>query len=169
MTSRKFGYAGLENGKDCYCGNTLPKGRAPGTSGCGKPCAGNSVERCGGTSSLSLFRSTNFVFPSRPQSVSGYNYRGCFAEPRRGRVLYGPRYSDKSRMTIESCLSFCKQQSPPLKFAGVENKKTCICGDSINPRTSPQGPGKCNSLCTGNKLQFCGAAGYIDVYKMSNK
>lgn len=51
-----FAYAALEQGTDCWCGNTL----APGTvrvrkSDCTFPCSGDAYESCGGARRLAVF------------------------------------------------------------------------------------------------------------------
>lgn len=46
-------YAGLEYGRECWCGSELQK---PDTSNdCNMPCLGNSTEICGGNWALSLY------------------------------------------------------------------------------------------------------------------
>lgn len=50
-----FGYAGLESGFQCFCGDVTA---SPGTvvdAGCDIPCAGNDAELCGGALRLSVF------------------------------------------------------------------------------------------------------------------
>jgi len=48
--------AGLENGKDCYCGNATTNGASTAPdSDCNIMCAGDASENCGGTYSLGLY------------------------------------------------------------------------------------------------------------------
>ncbi|PNS16603.1 WSC domain-containing protein 2 [Sphaceloma murrayae] len=52
-------YMGLEYGKQCFCGNSIPADRVPQSSQlgqCNMPCAGNSSQICGGGSQLSLYK-----------------------------------------------------------------------------------------------------------------
>ncbi|KAF2153926.1 putative WSC domain protein, partial [Myriangium duriaei CBS 260.36] len=52
-------YAGLEYGKQCFCGNSVATDRLPQASqlgACNMPCAGNSSQVCGGGSQLSLYK-----------------------------------------------------------------------------------------------------------------
>ncbi|KAG8626755.1 hypothetical protein KVT40_005700 [Elsinoe batatas] len=54
-----FQYMGLEYGKQCFCGNSLPSDRVPSSTTygqCNMPCAGNSTQLCGGGSQLSLYK-----------------------------------------------------------------------------------------------------------------
>ncbi|KAF2085078.1 WSC-domain-containing protein [Saccharata proteae CBS 121410] len=57
--SQGYAYAGTEYGTECYCGNTLPSGRAPKTGmlgNCNMPCGGNPNVMCGGSQALSLYQ-----------------------------------------------------------------------------------------------------------------
>ncbi|PSN59421.1 WSC-domain-containing protein, partial [Corynespora cassiicola Philippines] len=54
-----FTYAGLEFGRECYCGNELPEANAPqdGIMGsCTMECAGDDSQFCGNAGALSLYR-----------------------------------------------------------------------------------------------------------------
>ncbi|KZT62267.1 WSC-domain-containing protein [Calocera cornea HHB12733] len=49
-----FVLAGVENGDQCYCGNTVDNGASP-SDGCDMPCSGDSTNTCGGNYRLTLF------------------------------------------------------------------------------------------------------------------
>ncbi|KAF4554906.1 Hypothetical protein D9617_3g019750 [Elsinoe fawcettii] len=54
-----YQYMGLEYGKQCFCGNSIPTDRVPSSTTygqCNMPCAGNSSQICGGGSQLSLYK-----------------------------------------------------------------------------------------------------------------
>jgi hypothetical protein len=161
--SRNYGLAGIENGKDCYCGNTILNGGIAKAKACITPCGGNTLERCGGAKSMSLFQITNFVFPSHPKIVQNYQYQGCYKEPNRGHVLSGPSFKSTAGMTVESCVAFCRNQVPIHIYAGMTNGIQCFCGSTRLP-AALQGPSVCNSLCSGNKTEFCGGSNYLDIY-----
>lgn len=66
-------YAGIENGNQCFCGQTLDDGKvtqpADGISvsqngGCTSPCQGNKTQSCGGPNRLLVFQGK-----SKPPSV----------------------------------------------------------------------------------------------------
>jgi len=53
--ARNFEYAGTQWGEQCFCGDSPPRfGQAPGR--CSRPCAGNSMESCGGDFANSVYR-----------------------------------------------------------------------------------------------------------------
>ncbi|KAG0636289.1 hypothetical protein HOY80DRAFT_891585 [Tuber brumale] len=52
-----YEYAGLEYGRECWCGNTLASGAVPApATECRMKCAGNALEYCGAGSRLSLYK-----------------------------------------------------------------------------------------------------------------
>jgi hypothetical protein len=67
-----FAYAGLEYGRECYCGNEPASGSVvaspasdPSAAGCSMTCAGNNREYCGGPSRLSLCASCEDALTSK--------------------------------------------------------------------------------------------------------
>ncbi|KAH8882217.1 WSC-domain-containing protein [Thozetella sp. PMI_491] len=51
-----YAYAGLEYGRECYCGNSFQAGSIPAPiTDCSFLCAGNSSEYCGGSSRLDVY------------------------------------------------------------------------------------------------------------------
>jgi len=49
-------YAGLENGRECYCGDTLAGGTLAPASECNKPCTGNGEQLCGGKNRVDVYQ-----------------------------------------------------------------------------------------------------------------
>ena len=52
-----YTYAGLQYGKECFCGNSIAPGLL-GAQKCTMPCAGNPAQYCGGPQKLSVYRKT---------------------------------------------------------------------------------------------------------------
>jgi len=97
------------------------------------PCANNTQEFCGGSSRVSVFNNTAYVYPSSPQTVGNYSYLGCYHEATAGRLLSGPSYSNSTGMTVESCTSFCQANLPNGAYAGVEYAQECYVSIYILP------------------------------------
>ncbi|KAI9774328.1 MAG: hypothetical protein M1840_004222 [Geoglossum simile] len=116
--SSGFGLAGLEYGRECYCGNALSPHSALGQTGCNMACSGNQFELCGGPSRLSIYNSTTYVPPSTVQTAGNYTFKGCFAEASGGRLLNNGGYTNSTGMTVESCVAYCEAGSHA--YAGVE-------------------------------------------------
>ncbi|KAH8807745.1 hypothetical protein F5884DRAFT_900089 [Xylogone sp. PMI_703] len=55
-------YAGVENGNECYVGNTILNEAEP--QGCNTPCAGAPDELCGGNSRINIYQDSTWQQPS---------------------------------------------------------------------------------------------------------
>jgi hypothetical protein len=54
-----YGYAGVENSNECFCGNSVAADKMPTVTPMGKclsPCVGNSLQNCGGYGFIGLYR-----------------------------------------------------------------------------------------------------------------
>ena len=70
-TSGYFVYFGLENGTDCYCGNTIDKPAYVSILECNKPCSGDPFEFCGGASRMNILK-TQTKCQKADEFVSGF-------------------------------------------------------------------------------------------------
>jgi hypothetical protein len=87
---------------------------------CNMVCSGNNAEMCGGSSLVSIFNNTAYVYPGNPSTVGAYVYQGCYKEVTNGRLLSAASYSNSTAMTVESCTAFCQSNLPNGVYAGVE-------------------------------------------------
>jgi len=55
--SKGFEWAGMEYGRECYCGKSAPPQDRMGYSRCTTPCAGNGNQYCGAAQRLSTYKS----------------------------------------------------------------------------------------------------------------
>lgn len=65
-------------------------------------------------------------------------------------------------MTVESCLTACKDQGYP--FAGVEFGSQCWCGVVLANDTQKVDTSQCAMPCNGNSKEICGGSAKINVY-----
>ena len=163
--NNNYGLAGLEFSQECYCGNALQNYGAVGQTGCNMVCSGNSSELCGGSSRLSIYNSTSYVPPTTVKQVGTYVSIGCYNEASQGRILSGASYVNATGMTVESCVNYCSAAG--ATYAGVEYAQECYCGSSLPSTATTADASNCNMLCTGNKKEFCGSGGHLDVYQNS--
>ena len=100
-TNKKNKLAGVEYGRQCYCGDKL---NYPGvaSSGCTFPCHGNASQHCGGSSAIQVF---SFACSGAPVPIpkgppppppsppaTRYVYHGCMdAKSKVRRALYTMR------------------------------------------------------------------------------
>lgn len=126
-------------------------------------CSGATNELCGGTSRLSVFNNTAYVYPSSPAVVNNFLFKGCYAEATNGRLLSGPSTTNP-QMTVELCVNYCVSQG--ASWAGMEFGDECYCGNSLPTTAVVELESSCNMLCAGNNKEYCGAGGMLDVYTL---
>lgn len=95
-----------------------------------------------------------------------FTYYHCVSEPSSGRLL-SKLISNSATATVESCLQDCWQ----YKFAGIEYRGECYCGDTLNwAGNTGATPGanvsesQCSMTCRGNTSEFCGAGLRLNLY-----
>ena len=69
-------------------------------------------------------------------------------------------------MTIELCQNACK--SVYYRYAGVENKEDCYCGEHVNEIVILPTE-DCDLNCPGNVTQFCGGDTTMNIYSLLSK
>ncbi|TFK32647.1 hypothetical protein BDQ12DRAFT_728496 [Crucibulum laeve] len=84
LNSCPLNYAGLENGSQCFCSDTIMNNGASGTpispNFCNAPCSGNDTEKCGGILSLTVY--TRHAVPA-----NGWITAGCYVDSNESRAL----------------------------------------------------------------------------------
>ncbi|KAI9716656.1 MAG: hypothetical protein M1812_005194 [Candelaria pacifica] len=156
-----YGLAATHNGTDCSCGNGLQSYSAVGATGCDRPCAGNSSDFCGGKDTLSVWNSTKTdIPPTTVKAVGAYVAKGCYNGPA---LTGGSKYENSTGMTVESCVAFCQDAS--YDYAGVQYSTQCFCDKSVAKNATATNDGDCNNLCSGNRREFCGAYGKLNIYQ----
>ena len=144
--------AGLEFGKECYCGGPSI---AVGANGCSVPCGGNAGETCGGSWRLSVYNNTAY---EPATDIGAYKYQGCYADAT-ARVLNG-YHTSSSSMTQENCVSTCKGKG--FAVAGVEYGQECWCGSAMP--TTKAADADCNMACSGSANEMCGGSLRFNVW-----
>ncbi|CAJ2506776.1 Uu.00g079620.m01.CDS01 [Anthostomella pinea] len=169
--SNGYPFAGLENSKECYCGNSL----APSAmANCTIPkmiCAGNNTEWCGAPSFLTVWNDTSLtaatplVVGSTRISNNSAVYAGCFSDPGgNSRALLGASNVDTVGMTNEVCVAFC--QSKGYTIAGTEYSQECYCSNA-NTGTTIMDVTRCDSICKGDPRELCGSSGKMSVWNIT--
>ncbi|OCF32159.1 hypothetical protein I316_06073 [Kwoniella heveanensis BCC8398] len=162
--SKNLPLAGLEYGRECYCGTALQSYSALGFSGCNMACAGSSKDICGGSSRLSVYNYTSYVAPQLVASVGTYKLQGCYSEPTsNGRALGAYSFTNSTGMTAEWCVSGCQLKG--YAYAGMEYGSECWCDKSLNAGSTKVADSDCSMLCPGNQREYCGAGSRLALYK----
>ncbi|KAG8852570.1 hypothetical protein FRB91_006355 [Serendipita sp. 411] len=157
-----YAFAGVEYGKECYCGRDSPSDVA-NDGRCNMSCEGNAGELCGGPNGVSVYHSSNPNHqPGNLDSYKDWTFSGCYVDSVDHRVLPVRAAIERDPdMTVELCLESCKYLG--FKVAGLEYEQECWCGDSIPPE--PATDGRCNMVCNGNHNELCGGQSGISVYE----
>lgn len=75
-------------------------------------------------------------------------------------------YTFSVNMSVEYCQAYCNASG--YRYSGVEYQYQCYCDNYIDPSVTFYGGVNmsvgCNILCNGDRNEFCGGAGYINVF-----
>ncbi|RYP59435.1 hypothetical protein DL769_008523 [Monosporascus sp. CRB-8-3] len=93
------------------------------------------------------------------QTIGGYKLVGCKKEATAGRALTGASFAYDG-MTLETCMGNCTG----FYFWGTEYGRECYCGDSLAPTSDDAALAECNTVCSGDDTQYCGAGNRIELY-----
>ncbi|GKT44524.1 WSC domain-containing protein [Colletotrichum spaethianum] len=157
-----FQYAGLEFGKECFCGSSIQNGGAPiAAKSCNMACTADKTQYCGGRAAINIYKS------SKPQtggpSVIPDNWvaLGCYTDSPSSRSL-SYKIPSFDKFSAAQCVSQCAGLG--YQFAGLEYGSECFCGNTIDNGNSPASSG-CDMSCAGNRFDTCGGAGRINIYQ----
>lgn len=166
-----FTYAGLEYGKECYCGSSLANGATKASeSQCSMSCA-NGPGQCGGSYLISVYSyssstPTQTATPtptstSAPKAPADWSYVACYTDLGDARVLNGYWFSSAS-MSSDVCATECKNRG--FNYAGTEYGQECFCGSTIADGATKANEADCNMACTGKADEKCGSSYRLSLY-----
>ncbi|CDZ98531.1 beta-1,6-N-acetylglucosaminyltransferase, contains WSC domain [Phaffia rhodozyma] len=154
--SAGYAFAGT-SGNTCYCGSSLSSSSDVSSSLCSTACPGDSSESCGGSSAMTVSKSSLFTNVNIP-SISGWSDAGCYTD-NWDRTLSGDTLTH-SLMTPLLCTQYCS--STGYSMAGVEGGTQCYCGSSLNIISTTSL--LCSTPCGGLSTALCGGSWAIEVY-----
>ncbi|KAK7562923.1 WSC domain-containing protein [Phyllosticta citricarpa] len=164
-SAQGYKIAGLENGADCWCGNTIGyKAFNTTDRGCTLACTGNAKQICGDANRLSLFSNGTMaqaITPSSPKTAGNFSLVGCYSDTPVNRGL-SAKSTSVSSMTVENCASFCAG----YKYFGVEYSQECYCANNVGCSSTVSLSGNCNMQCAANSTQYCGGNGFLNLYAL---
>ncbi|KAH9173154.1 WSC domain-containing protein [Lactarius sanguifluus] len=174
-----FSLAGVEFGRECWCGSQLQHGskffsnsdgiqdgrlrQTPNAPFCNMACQGNSSEICGGPALLNLYNFTG-TYPigaSVVTTAGGWTSEGCYSDSVSSRTL--ERRVDVGSVTVESCVAACQSQS--FTIAALEYAQECWCGNEIKSPGVAISQSACNQVCTGDSTEVCGGPNALQLYR----
>ncbi|KAJ7652259.1 WSC domain-containing protein [Mycena rosella] len=164
--TRKLAYAGVEYGRECYCGAALsPTGARANTGDCNMPCTGNSAQVCGGGYRLQVYLNAPAIPATAPASAGHggrWNYLGCYTDSVAARTLPNGTHI-VGTMTADKCASTC--QSMGFALAGTEYSRECWCGNTLGTASTAN---NCDMPCSGNRTQICGGGNRLTTSTSSD-
>lgn len=97
--------------------------------------------------------------------LSSWNYLGCPMSYDTVPILSALQQTNLVNMTVDSCLSSCKEKG--FKYAGMVWGNQCWCDNIIeNNATTASDPNyACWQRCATDELQYCGGWGSLQVYE----
>ncbi|KAJ9138967.1 Copper radical oxidase [Coniochaeta hoffmannii] len=110
-----------------------------------------------GTTSSTLSTSTTATGTGFP---AGWSYQGCYVDGVNGRIL-SYQAPDSQTLTQQSCATLCANAG--YTISGTEWAQQCFCGNTIINGGVKGAEADCNTPCTGNKNQMCGAGGRMSI------
>ncbi|KAJ3494780.1 hypothetical protein NLG97_g3855 [Lecanicillium saksenae] len=183
-----YALAGVEYGRECFCGNELKNWARPATfGGCTKTCSGNLTEYCGGSNRLNLYQNklrykpplttslptpttttdigtttTPTACPNQPATIAkDWKLDGCYTEGNKVRALSERWYAD-NEMTLDDCSRFCTG----FAYFGLEYGRECYCGNSFKGGAVKTSASECSMICPGGQqCDYCGAGNRLSVYQ----
>ncbi|KFY34113.1 hypothetical protein V494_07045 [Pseudogymnoascus sp. VKM F-4513 (FW-928)] len=166
-----YAIAGLQYSSQCFCDNMLKNSAALAASDalCATPCAGSSVEICGGGDLDSIYakRDIEVIAPAAPQKTGLpglWQYKGCLMDQDIKSLPEKIVYTGTN--TGNKCLKQCSDYG--YNAAGMEYGEECYCGDKSDP--AKQGAKlvaetDCSTPCPGDARYMCGAGNRLSYYE----
>jgi len=174
--------------KRSYCGNTFNTGSiAAGANDCSMTCMGYKFNFCGNGNRLSVYSingpqsssssstatsattgtatssstSSSSSLPAGTGYPTGWTYQGCYVDGAQGRIL-AHQEPDSQALTPQKCAQAC--QGLGYKISATEWAQQCFCGNEIlNGGVKAQAETECNTPCSGDNKQMCGAGGRMSL------
>ncbi|KEY68903.1 hypothetical protein S7711_03835 [Stachybotrys chartarum IBT 7711] len=158
-----YTYAGVEYGKECWCGNVLnANAKSIAESDCTSKCAGDRTQICGGSKKLNLYQrhsSGGSETGGDLGNVGDFGFQGCYVDSGNPRILTSRTGSDT--MTLAMCATTCAGSA----YMGLQYGRECWCGNDLAATAFNIDPRSCNMPCAGDSYTLCGAGGLMSVYK----
>lgn len=140
-------YAGLLNGRYCYCGPALTGAvRALSALCTTTPCTGDATQSCGGAQYMDIYT------PALSANNGVKGFIGCYFD---GNTVINKVYLPSSAMTIENCAQYCSAAGYSLM--ALRTPGICNCGSGMPTQMVPDAVCM-TGACNGNSAQFCGSS-----------
>ncbi|KAG8822629.1 hypothetical protein FRC19_005563 [Serendipita sp. 401] len=164
-----FNLAGVEYGRECFCGNTVfGNNRPTSASVCSMACSGDAAQQCGGPDGIYIYVKDSYPFTVGPASLvssyNGFQNPQCWHDSANSRILSSHPSTDipADQMTVQKCIDGCAAAG--FSSAGLEFGRECFCGNASNPLADSAPVEECNMPCLGDASEFCGGSNRLLLY-----
>jgi len=138
--SEGFKFAGLQDGKECWCGNNAPRHQKVAESQCRKKCSGNELTYCGGSLRNSVYKAVDTGFsPADPLEVRPSDFRNaassvvCQGDDYNNRVCkFRNLYSDTSALREGRRVTFIFMRGPGTVITNMDGIKNAKSGEFVH-------------------------------------
>ncbi|XP_025105987.1 uncharacterized protein LOC112571303 isoform X2 [Pomacea canaliculata] len=166
-------YAGIQNGRDCFCSDSLSGMTGLLEKDCNIHCNSACNDRCGGLVALSVFKTSYHDVPTTFINASEFSsgYLGCFkhaeqemcwtetemqvhkSDPQFANLPYLPRVFS-TRLSAQACAVYCITSK--MKYTVILNLFHCCCGWNDRTLNHPaRDPDLCTQMCSGDETTPC--------------
>jgi len=151
-------FAGLQNGGDCYCGNSYGIYRE--SKNCKIRCKKDQTFLCGGRNANNVWMlpnvwtKKNIFLKAKPLGC----YNGLKSMIRQTFTDNNGLVVNFDSDTIQKCLNECHKKKYPFSalysapYGGYDVYTECYCGYNYGI----DGEGQCSDKCSSDELQYCG-------------
>ncbi|KAG8842004.1 hypothetical protein FRC20_004683, partial [Serendipita sp. 405] len=164
-----FSLAGVEYGRECFCGNAIFGNNRPSSDGiCNMPCSGDTNQMCGGPDAINIYVKNSFQYTTGPASplpsYKTFTNPRCWRDSSSSRIFTaGPSQPiPANEMTVQKCIDGCAVLG--YESAGLEYGRECYCGYAFTPLADMTDINECNMPCLGDASEFCGGPDRLLIY-----
>ncbi|KAJ0165994.1 WSC domain-containing protein [Colletotrichum tanaceti] len=157
-----YPYAGLEFGRECWCGTGIQNGGKPiAAESCNMACTADKTQYCGGAAAINIYKNDKLQVGGPSVIPDGWSSKSCYTDSPSSRAL-SYKVPSFDTFSAAQCVSKCAGLN--YLYAGLEYGSECYCGNTIDNGNGPAASG-CDMSCAGNRADTCGGAGRINVYQ----
>ncbi|KAF0327419.1 hypothetical protein K4K61_005780 [Colletotrichum sp. SAR11_59] len=158
-SNKGFNFAGVEYGRECYCGSTIHGGSIAAEADCQMRCSGDAKSYCGSGGRLNIYART-VPGPIRTDPRATFTFAGCAKDTQTLRLLETGSRLTADDMDAYKCWSYCSN----YKYFGVENGNECYCANTYSLNLELVSDSECGTPCFGNGVYTCGAKDRLNLY-----
>lgn len=158
-------YCGAGNRLSVYSKNTVVSSSSSTTSASTSSSGTTTGVSTGSSTSktLSSSTSTSSTVPVGTGFPAGWSYQGCYVDGANGRILEY-QAPDSQTLTQQSCATLCASKG--YKISGTEWSVQCFCGNTVINGGLKGVETDCNTACSGDNKQMCGAGGRMSIVSL---